>query len=349
MAEPRVAVVITCYDLGRYLDEALDSVLAQSLQDLEILVVDDGSTDPETVALLADYRRPKTRVIHSDNRGVAAAKNLGIRETSAPYVCTVDADDRLAPTWLETAAARLDADPGLAFVSHWFRTFGDETWPWQPTACDLPALLEANTVSGAAVVRRSALEAVGGFDETFRHGCEDWALWLAMVERGLRGVIVPEVMLEYRRRAGSITRVMLDGAYLVNVRRLLDRHADAYRTHAPAILAAREARTARLLDEIDALEREDHEYLLPARARQHERLTALRAKAADVERERAAAAETARSTQAIKARDDEIRRLDVARSRAERDAAELRASLSWRITAPLRALWRGLRRPPGRA
>jgi GT2 family glycosyltransferase len=343
MAEARVSVVITCYDLGRYLDEALDSVLAQTLQDLEIVLVDDGSTDPETVALLADYRRPKTRVIHSDNRGVAAAKNLGISQTSAPYLCTLDADDRLAPTWLEMAAARLDADPGLAFVSHWYRAFGDETWTLQPTACDLRALLETNTVNGAALVRRSAFEAVGGYDETFREGCEDWALWLTMVERGLRGVIVPEVMFEYRRRTGSISRMMLDGAYLANVRRLLDRHADAYRMHAPAILAAREARTARLLGEIAALEREDHDYLRPARARQDERLASLRTKAAGVERE----LETRRLTQEIQARDDEIRRLDVARSRAEREAAELRASLSWRITAPLRALWGVVRRAGG--
>ena len=76
MTAPRVSVIIPCYNLGRYLDEAVDSVLAQSFQDFEIVIVDDGSTDPETCRLLADYRKPRTQVVRSENRGLPAAKNL---------------------------------------------------------------------------------------------------------------------------------------------------------------------------------------------------------------------------------------------------------------------------------
>src|SRR5262245_25793619 len=122
---PKVSVVITCHNLGRYLDEAVDSVLAQSFQDFEIVVVDDGSTEDETRALLADYRRPRTRVIRIDNRGLPGARNEGIRHTTGPYLCALDADDRLAPTYFEKAVAILDRDPSVAFVSHWLRTFGE--------------------------------------------------------------------------------------------------------------------------------------------------------------------------------------------------------------------------------
>ena len=69
--------------------------------------------------------------------------------------------------------------PRVAFVSHWLETFGDEHWTWKPDWCDLPSLLARNSVNGAALVRRAAFEAVAGYDEAMRDGCEDWDFWLA--------------------------------------------------------------------------------------------------------------------------------------------------------------------------
>ena len=141
---PRVSVVIPCFNLGALVHEAIDSVLAQTFQDVEIVVVDDGSTDDATRRTLADLDRPKTRVVRSENRGLSAARNLGIRESGGGYICSLDADDRLAPECLERGVQLLDAEPGVAFVSHWLETFGDEHWTWQPTRCDLGALLDLN-------------------------------------------------------------------------------------------------------------------------------------------------------------------------------------------------------------
>src|SRR3972149_1699479 len=97
---PRVSVIIPCYNLGPYLDEAVGSVLSQTYQDFEILVVDDGSTDPATRTLLADYRRPKTRVIQLPHGGLAAARNAGVANAGGEYLCALDADDRLASSFL---------------------------------------------------------------------------------------------------------------------------------------------------------------------------------------------------------------------------------------------------------
>src|SRR5512145_3157884 len=96
-----IAVVIPCYDLGAFLEEALDSVLGQSRPAAEIVVVDDGSTDPATRQVLATVQEPRTRVVRTANRGAGAARNHGIRLTSAPYIVTLDADDMLAPDYLE--------------------------------------------------------------------------------------------------------------------------------------------------------------------------------------------------------------------------------------------------------
>ncbi len=292
---PAIGVVIPCYNQGSTLDEAVDSVFAQTRGDFEILVVDDGSTDPQTRRLLADYRRPRTRVVRTENRGLPAARNTGIRLAANPYICALDADDRLASTWFEKALEVLESDPSVSFVSHWLRTFGDEEWEWTPERCDLPALLDMNTVNGAALVRREDLEAAGLYDESWRDGCEDWDLWLTMVERGYRGVIVPEVLFHYRRRPGSMSREMnRPRRQLELFRRLIDEHAGSYRRHLLDLLQRRETNLCDLRGEIDDLEREHRDWWRPELERRRTEVEALRRKVEEVRRRRAEQAERRR-------------------------------------------------------
>jgi glycosyltransferase involved in cell wall biosynthesis len=323
-ARPRVAVVIPCYNHGRYLDEAVDSVLAQTFQEFEIVVVDDGSDEPETVRLLQSYARPQTRVVHSQNHGLPAARNLGIRETTGEYICALDADDLLEPTCLEKSVRVLDEDPTVAFVSHWLRTFGDETWEWQPERCDLVSLLDRNTVNGAALVRREVVVAVGGFDETLRHGCEDWAFWLEVVSRGFRGAIIPEVLFRYRRRPDSMSRQMMaDGSYLGFFRSQFQRYAADYRRHVVELTVAREVRDWELRRAIHDLEAEHREWLEPDVRRWREQVQALRTKVDRVE-QRARPAREARARleqlEAARAADAETARVRIERLEAERAA-----------------------------
>jgi glycosyltransferase involved in cell wall biosynthesis len=327
MTGPRVSVIIPCYNLGRYLDEAVDSVLAQSFQDFEILVVDDGSTDPDTCRALADYRKPRTRILRSDNRGLPAAKNLGVAHTTGPYICALDADDRADPMLLEKSVAALDGDPSLAFVSHWLRTFGDEIREWTPAACDFPALLDMNTVNGAALVRRSAVEAVGGFDETMRDGCEDWDLWITLVERGFKGRILPEFLYYYRRRAGSMSKLMVQGDGHIRLYRFLaQKHVDSYRRHLSALMVRREEDICDLRRHVHDLELEYQRWMAPEIAKQRDDVTV---------RERKIGRERTR----LEA-DLVIARAALDDVRGEVDA--LRRSISWRITAPLRAAYERL-------
>src|SRR5262245_62911105 len=189
----------------------------------------------------------------------------------------LDADDRLEPTLLEKSVAALEEDPSLAFVSHWLRAFGDETGDWTPTRCDLTTLLDLNTVNGAALVRRSAVDAVGGFDESLRDGCEDWDLWIALVERGFRGTILPEVLYAYRRRPGSLSRAMLAGAGHPELyRRLAEKHAEAFREQLPSLLGRRDSDLCRLEAHLHDLELEHERWPGPELARHREHAARLR-------------------------------------------------------------------------
>ena len=245
---PAISVVIPCFNLGAYLDEAVQSVLRQTRQDFEIVIVDDGSDDPVTRHLLASYRRPRTRVIATGNRGLASARNTGIEQASGRFVSFLDADDVYEPRFLERTIGPLEADESLAFASCWLTAFGEKEFVWEPQTCEFPWLLAEDTVCTAAPTRREALVAVGGLDEDERiGGYEDWELAISLVKNGFTGVIVPERLFRYRIRPESMstwcTRPQNHARLFAY---LLDKHAEVYQEHASGVLDAIGRRTDEL-------------------------------------------------------------------------------------------------------
>jgi glycosyltransferase involved in cell wall biosynthesis len=203
---PKVSVMIPCYNHGKYLDEAVGSVLAQSFADFEIIVVDDGSTDPFTQRLFEDYQRPKTRVIRTANFGLPHARNIAIASAGGEYILSLDADDRIAPAYLEKAVALLDADPSLGIVHGEVEYFGAKTGLWEIPPFDLDAFLVHNLLPNACFFRRSAWQKVGGYKEELRRGHEDWEFWLSLIEAGAKIGRIPEVVSYYRQAENSATQ-----------------------------------------------------------------------------------------------------------------------------------------------
>ena len=236
-----IAVVVTCYNLGRTLGESLDSVQAQTREAAEIVIVDDGSTDAYTLEVLAHLNRARTRIFRTVNRGLAAARNVGIRLTTAPYIVPLDADDILDPTYFEKAAARLDAESNLDFVSCALQAFEGASYVWTPPPIDFIQFITRGTVHASTMFRRELWEKVRGFDETFRT-YELMDFWVSALELGFRGEILNEPLLKYRVRAESqYQKAIRPEAYHARMQMLFEKHRRSMESCWSDVLVEKEA------------------------------------------------------------------------------------------------------------
>ena len=201
----RATVIIPCFNDGPTLTDAIASLRDQ--EEHELVVVDDGSTDASTLSRLEELRGAGVRVIHQQNRGLAAARMAGVAATVSPYVLPLDADDELLPGAVSTLADALDAAPSAMLAWGDIEVFGGFSFtvrtanhidPWYVTYLD--------EIPPTPMLRRSAIERSGGW--TFPDTYEDWDFVLRLAELGYDGVRVPTVVSRYRH-AGE--RMSADG------------------------------------------------------------------------------------------------------------------------------------------
>jgi glycosyltransferase involved in cell wall biosynthesis len=220
-----ITAVIPCFNYGRFLPEAIDSLLGQEGGPPRILVVDDGSTDPET--LKAFEQVPEgVEVLHQPNGGLAEARNSGYRAAATPLLIALDADDRMPPGALRALRGPLDREPDLGFTYGRTRFFGEWSGVMGMPPYDPYRLLYRHTIGPCCLTRRELFEDVGGYDSVF-NGLEDWEFWLHALEHGWRGRQVDAVTFDYRRHGAT----MLIGArrnYRYYRRELRRKHAGLY-------------------------------------------------------------------------------------------------------------------------
>ena len=209
---PAVSVVIPLFQGERFVQDALRSVLAQTLRDLEAIVVDDGSTDagPARAAATGD---PRVAVLTRPHAGVAAARNAGVRAARAPLVGFLDQDDLLEPDHLAGLAAALERAPGrFAYADAVAFGEGPEAPLAAPGASPAASFRDLFVGShlvtpGQVVARRDDLLAAGLFPEdAAAQGSDDRGLWLALAARGVLPLHVPRATLRYRRHPGQASR-----------------------------------------------------------------------------------------------------------------------------------------------
>ncbi|MBT9173978.1 MAG: putative glycosyltransferase EpsH [Syntrophomonadaceae bacterium] len=209
-----VSIITPYYNTEAFFVETFVSLQAQSLQNWEWVIVDDGSTDRESVNRLANVAAKDSRiqVIRQINAGPGAARNTAVRHATGRYICLLDSDDMVEATYLEKAVWFLDSNPEFAFCNAYSVVFGDEEYLWTTGFERGKAHVQANSGPPISVIRQSAYADCGGFDESIRFGHEDWDFWLAMAKIGHWGYTIPEFLQWYRKRgSGRYEEIMRSG------------------------------------------------------------------------------------------------------------------------------------------
>jgi glycosyltransferase involved in cell wall biosynthesis len=231
-----VSVVIPCYNLGMYLNEAVESVLDQTYQDFEVIVVNDGSTEAATLNVLNRIDHSRVKVIHTPNRGVAAARNEGIRIATGKYILPLDADDRIAPTYLQKAVKIMQERPEAGIVYCEAEFFGEMTGKWQLPEYRFPDILFSNAIFCTGLFRKSDWERAGGYNSNMIYLWEDHDFWLSIIELGREVVRIPETLFFYRQRAGSRNRAVSRQREIASYVQMFRNHSALYTEHIDALI-----------------------------------------------------------------------------------------------------------------
>lgn len=226
--KPIISVIVPCYNYGLYLKEALDSILSSTILDYEIIIVNDGSTDQHTIEIFNQIHHPKIRIINQANSGLVAARNNGITQARGKYICCIDADDTIEPTYLEKSIELLESRTDIGFVYSWVQLFGDDNKIWETEDFILPKLMQYNYIPVSAVFRKKHWKKVGGYNPNMKFGYEDWDFWLSISELGIRGYLIPETLFNHRKHGRTMTNTARE-KYKYLVRQLQENHPLLYR------------------------------------------------------------------------------------------------------------------------
>jgi glycosyltransferase involved in cell wall biosynthesis len=217
-AQPLVTIAIPYFNLGPYLADALASIAAQTYRNLEVLVIDDGSTDPDALRVFEEQRQlyPHFRFLSQDNAGIGGTRNRGLREACGELYVPMDADNAAFPHMVEHLVRGITRNPDLAAMTCYFLAFeetadlerGDYLYAYKPAGGPRVMASFKNVYGDAtAIFRTAAFRAVGGYEIDRDTSFEDWEAFVKLVNAGHQIDVVPDFLFGYRHRESGFSRV----------------------------------------------------------------------------------------------------------------------------------------------
>jgi len=222
---PTVSVIIPCYNQAKYLTGTLDSLLRQTFQDWEGIIINDGSPDnTEEIGLSYVEKDARFRYIEKINGGLSSARNCGINNALGEYVLPLDSDDILEPTYLEKALQVFLKIPETTLVYCLGNYFGVKEGLWNLHYEGYAKLLIGNSIFCSALFRKTDCIRIGGYDEEMRFGYEDWEFYIRLLNERSLVYQIPEALFNYRTKEVSMLTECIQN-------RMTDIHNYIYQKH----------------------------------------------------------------------------------------------------------------------
>ena len=236
-----VSVVIPCYNQAKYLPDALQSILDQTHQNWECIIVNDGSPD-ETDSIAAEWcaKDPRFKYLYQGNGKLPNARNSGIIKAIGTYILTLDADDKFEPTFMEKALALLISDEKVGLVCSWgFRFMGNKIGElYKPGGGSIREFLFCNAANmGSLLFRKECWEQVGGYDENMKWGYEDWEFYIRVCQLGWKMDVLQEPLFFYRQHAVSMRTVAVNNHDTQNKKYIYHKHQVLYKENYEDLIA----------------------------------------------------------------------------------------------------------------
>lgn len=238
MEVPKISIVITLYNLGAYLNECIQSIGKIDPNLIEVIIVNDGSDDSETLKVLDTYRGSKDLlIIDQVNQGVQSARNAGIKAAKAEYILPLDADNKIAPSFLSQALEVLESNERVGVVYSDYKTFGEREEERVLLDFDPTVFFAVNYIDNCSVFRKSVWEKIGGYDVDIPFGYEDWDLWMGFYDLGFHFHHLNEFLFHYRIRKESVnSKANETSNRIANLTYLINKHQKSYDKHGNAVI-----------------------------------------------------------------------------------------------------------------
>jgi len=232
--QPLVSIIIPTYNDTEYLKEAINSALAQTYKNIEIIVINDGSTNIKDIKYLEKfpYLFDTVKLINKKNEGLSLARNTGIKESKGEFIIPLDADDMISTDFVEKTLRVISKDSNIGVVYTNQRFFGDENKIMEMLDFDFEKLLSINHVSVCSLIRRTAYDVVKnnngvGYNPNMKFGYEDWDFWISIAECGYKFECIHQPLFWYRKRTNSMSTLTVTKHDFL-IERLIQNHTASF-------------------------------------------------------------------------------------------------------------------------
>ena len=200
-----ISIIVPCYNQAQYLDECLESILNQTFQDWECIIVNDGSADnTDQVAVIWTQKDNRFKYISKQNGGLSSARNAGIEIADGEFILPLDADDKISANYCKFALNEFHQDNNLKVVYCLAEKFGTESGLWLLQDFTLEGLAKLNMIFCSALFKKSDWKLAGGYDINMIYGLEDWEFWISLLKNGGSVKKINEVGFFYRVKSQSM-------------------------------------------------------------------------------------------------------------------------------------------------